>query len=95
LLKISPKVNNLAIKKSDSEFLKDFNTTSMHSYYNSSQLIVSTEDSEAENDNLSMEAPPSSLEQAYQMMAADKFSSEVGFMFAPKLSFTQPVGGYS
>lgn len=65
----------------------------MHSYYSSSQLIVSTEDdSEADNDNLSMEAP--SLEQAYQMMASDKFSSEIGFMFAPKLSFTQPVGGY-
>ena len=32
-----------------------------------------------------MEAP--SLEQACQMMASDKFSSEIGFMFAPRLSF--------
>jgi len=89
LLKISPKVNELKLKKSDSEFLKDFNSTSMHQYFTSSQLIVSTEESdeylESSSGILSTEMQPS-LEQAYQMMASDKFSSEIGFMFAPKLA---------
>ena len=87
LLKISPKVNELKLKKSDSEFLKDFNSTSLHQYCSSSQLIVSTEESDEclSNSVLSNEMQPS-LEQAYQMMASDKFSSDIGFMFAPKLA---------
>jgi len=85
LLKISPKVHELKLKKSDSEFLKDFNSTSMHQYVSSSQLIVSTEETDECSGVLSTEMQPS-LEQAYQMMASDKFSSEIGFMFAPKLS---------
>lgn len=86
LLKISPKVNELKLRKSDSEFLKDFNSTSMHQYVSSSQLIVSTdEDSDGDwlENSTGQELQPT-LEQAYQMMASDKFSSEVGFMFAPK-----------
>lgn len=61
LLKISPKVNELKLKKSDSEFLKDFNSTSLHQYVSSSQLIVSTEDSEdcLEKSVLSTEMQPS------------------------------------
>lgn len=59
----------------------------MHQYVSSSQLIVSTEDSEENNeDNYCVDYP--SLEQAYKMMGQDKFSSDVGFMFAPKLSGT-------
>ena len=87
LLKISPKVNELKLKKSDSEFLKDFNSTSLHQYCSSSQLIVSTEESDEclSNSVLSNEMQPS-LEQAYQMMASDKFSSDIGFMSAPKLA---------
>lgn len=53
-------------------------------------MIVSTEDSET---SFSTEIP--SLEQACQMMASDKFSSEIGFMFAPGLSFTiQQANGF-
>lgn len=98
MLKIKPaKVSTnelLRLKKSDSEFLKDFNSTSMHQYASSSQLIGSTEccggELESSGGVLSSSSaemlPQPSLEQAYQMMASDKFSSEIGFMFATKLA---------
>lgn len=61
LLKITPKENELEVRRSDSEFLQDFNSTSMKQQC-TSQVIISTEGS----DNLSMDNP--TLEQAYRIV---------------------------
>ena len=75
LLCLKPK--ELEVKKTDSEFLKDYNTTAMQQSAPSSQVVITTEGSE----NLSTEAP--SLEMAYKMMTTSQISSDVGIFYAP------------
>lgn len=84
LLKISPKVNELAVVKSDSEFLQEYNSTAKKQTHNISQSeqsqaqhIISTEGSECP----SIEVP--NFEQAYRMMTSGPDTSDVTFMFAP------------
>lgn len=76
LLCLKPK--ELEVRKTDSEFLKDYNTTAMQQSVPSSQVVITTEGSE----NLSTEAP--SLEMAYKMMTTSQISSDVGIFYAPK-----------
>jgi len=65
LLKITPPVNELNVKRTDSEFMKDYNSTAKQPPAHS-QAIISTEGSE---DALVAERP--SLDQAYKMLAKD------------------------
>ena len=62
LLKITPKVEELEVQRSDSEFLQDYNSTSLKQQCGASQVIISTEGT----DDLSMDNP--TLEQAYKML---------------------------
>lgn len=75
LLKITPKVEELSVQRSDSEFLKDYNSTARQQSA-SSQVVISTEGSD---ENVSLEAPI--LEQAYKMMAPEQLNSDVAFKF--------------
>ena len=76
LLCLKPK--ELEVRKTDSEFLKDYNTTAMQQTIPSSHAVITTEGSE----NLSTEAP--SLEMAYKMMTTSQISSDVGIFYPPK-----------
>ena len=65
LLKITPKEKELEVQRSDSEFLKDYNSTTAKQQSGFSQAMIMTEGSE----DLSIEPP--SLEQAYKLAAPE------------------------
>lgn len=89
LLKITPKEKELEVHRSDSEFLKDYNSTKAKQHPQHpgfSQVILPTDGS----DDHSIEAP--NFEEAYKLMATSKLSSDFsGFMFAPNFS----MAGYN
>ena len=72
LLKLTPQENELTVVRSDSEFMKDYNSTAKQQS-SASQIIISTEDSE----NVSATDPPT-LEQACKRLGKDQ-----GFVFVP------------
>ena len=70
LLKITPKTNELQVQRTDSEFLKDYNSTAKQQSA-ASHHIISTEGSDDHD------SP--SLEQAYKLVAMDQVAqSDVG-----------------
>jgi len=77
LLKITPQMNGLQVKRTDSEFLKDYNSTARQKS-STSHIIISTEGSESVENS-----EPPSLEQACKQMGKDQ-----SFMFAPSFNLT-------